>query len=1681
MADATNIVEVVCKDNDYILYKGFTELSDTLLIIKASVYDYPPQHQMKAFKREAMWGEKLSNRILPFTLCDEKVFNRKPYLYVNNLPIEPLINYVQTSPLDIHHFLQLAIEITEALSELHHMNVIHQRINPRTILINQSTNRVIFSDFRFSTYFTESLPKEQIQLLIQSSMPYISPEQTGRIGRKIDYRTDFYSLGVVFYQLLTGILPLQAKDQLEWIYSHIAKQVQPPHIIKPSIPTEISQIVMKLLAKNPEERYQTAFGLLNDLLIIQEQLKEEGTITEFSLGKFDKATEINFSEIPLIGREKQRDIINSIFVRVKKENSVEKILIYGDTGVGKSRLITSFFTKENDSDYYFLSCICLKTERNVPYKPFIQAFTEIIHKILASGSNAVEYWKEKLQTTLGKNAVIISEVIPDLKLIIGECEPIEELSFYETENRFRTVFKKFINIFKKENVPLILFFDNIQWVDDATLAFLEDLVQSNVYNNILIIGATRDQSLEKRRQLSQFFSNATKIKLPPFNEDEVSEWVRAVLKAQIENETTFTELLYQKTLGTPFYLEQIFKTIYDQRIIYYDYENEGWIWDQKRMMDIPSGSNVIEFIKQKIAIFSSRFNETLQIASCIGVQFDGIRLRELLHFSEEEFSQYLSIAVKEGLIEKAKHFHEDTHYYKFIHNEIWKIFYYAIPEERKIETKYKIGIAMLNELESNAIEQNLYEVISFINNGLDIETEQLKRKYYSQLNSEAARKAKKSIAYELARFYFDFALKWLAEDEWKDLDYTFYLHYERIECMFLSGDHNYANEEVEWLLDKCQNGTQRAKVLHLKMKIINHLREPKKVMDIGIEALKNVQFYFPNKVKFMNVLLEYIKLKKRLKELNATFYIQSPLTEESELFYNILETLGPPAYLCDQKFYGYYIVKMVNIHLQHKNHPSFAHALMQYALFLIFGLKQYKEGYKIAQISLELAEKTGMDRVIGPVYFCYGAYTSHFGDDLEKSIFYLKKAVKHNLDVGNFTVAGGSLANYLNYRIKIGGHLAEIEQFVEDDLQVILEFRDEIFNNYYDFISAVITLFRREDLPYQQYVEIGELIKQLYKKGNKNNNVSPFFNAIYLIYCYYFQSYEDVFEIGKQLFADKKKYTLIGGFFSEICVFHTLIICKLSPSDRQDGIAIMRYYRKQLKKWVTISPENFMHCYQLVEASWHEWHGNFKKAETLYEQALLTVEEKANLFYQALICECLANLYKNEKKVLLYKKFIDEAYSLYKQWGANGIAQMLVKTNEYLCQTNKDQEHFLLPSTVDEMSLIKALQILSKELVLKNVLKKIMEIVIKNAAAERGVFLFEQDDAPYIKIEVYGDRPDQTKIEFYHSSSLQGLPLSLIQYVKKVKKYFLANNLSVGGRFCDDPYVLQYKPKSVLCLPILNKGQLVGILYLENNLFESAFTKSHVNILELLSTQAVISIENALLYKKMQELNDQLEEKVKERTEYLEQSQKEKAAALLEKSILEERNRIAREIHDVVGHTLTSSLVQIEASKRLFQRDAKLALEKIDVVQQLIRKGLDDIRRSVRMLKSEDTFYFIEEVEQLIEDTMSFANVNIEAYIDPNLPNLPFSIEKVLYHALQEGLTNGIKHGKSQSFLFSIRHEKDHILFALKDDGTGCDSLKFGFGLNSMKERVEEINGQLTVDSSVGQGTLITIHIPLVE
>ncbi|NET07365.1 MAG: AAA family ATPase [Symploca sp. SIO2B6] len=1497
------LVETFFFEKKIILYKGIDSTSKQPVLIKILQLEDSHLEDVTQFKHEYQTSEKIACAgILKYYKLE--IYQNYLALILEDFGCQPLSQFLQSNQLSIKDFLRIAISLSGTLNELHKQSIIHNNIKPDNIFINPQTKEVKLTGFSRAILLpTEQKTTSNLDWQ-ENYLTYISPEQTGRMNRLLDYRTDFYTLGITFYEMLTGIVPFSSDEPVEILYSHMAKQPISP-TEKANIPETISNIIMKLLAKNAEDRYQSATGLKIDLEKCLLQLETQRKVETFALGKGDDVNQILISQ-KLYGREKEVQALLDTFSRVT-QGKTEITLVSGYSGIGKTSIVNESSQSIVKCRGYFIRGKFDQLKQNIPYSAFIRAFQELIRQLLIESEERLAVWKEKLLIALGANGQIIIDVIPEVELIIGPQPEVLAVGLLESANRFNRVFQQFINVFCKPEHPLVIFLDDLQWADAASLKLMQLISTDDSSQYLFIIGAYRNNEVTSSHKLFQTIDKVyetgtviNNIVVEPLSKIDVTQLIYDSLSRNIDAEQLkiLLELIFEKTGGNPFFLIQLIKTLYTEKILFYQTDSYQWNLDlnHHKFTEI-LGDNIIDLMVKKIQALPALSQRLLKFAACLGNSFNLNLLAVINEISEIYAAKKLLPALMAGLIlplsdtykiplvfskSESPNFQQQNVEvnYKFLHDRVQKAAYSLIPESEIEITHYKIGQLLFKNNLLEQQEEQIFLVVNQLNFGTNFLHNKTEKYELAKLNLIAGKKAKAATAYEAAVNYFNVGLQLLNAHSWEyQYQLAFDLHFEASETQYINANLEQAVKLYDIALEKVKSILEKAKLYQLKIKVMLAKNQIKLAIETGLTALQE-----------LGVTLSQLPPQ----ELNIQELVKLPgITDSDKLAaMEVLMLIFAPACFEESTLPLPILYTMVEISRQYGNSPPSTYAYVLYGCVMVWFVPDINTGYQLGKVAeLVLAQLNGRElqsKFLVPMAMNLIHWKKHIRETIEP----LFQAIQVGLEVGDIEHACHAANFYCTHLFFNGKNLEDVQSNHKKYLKFIKKFKQIHPFNRCSINGQLVENLRNKAS--KKFLLIGDYIdekKIKYYLENTNDLICLFnFYFAKCMLCYFFKDYQSA---TKYAFSGLKYsgYTQAGIIFAQYKFYYSLAILALYPhayfsanleteSDSQEYLNQVVKNQEKMKYWADHCPMNFQHKYELVEAEKARVLGETLMAMEYYDCAIRGAKEQGYIQEEALAYERAAEFYLSLGREEIATTYMIKAYYGYLAWGALAKVkdlesrypqllsqvlerfppQLLVSGNQPVFKSANPTE------VIDLRTVIQASQSLANEITLDKLIENLMQILMKNAGAQISYLILEYENQLFIEAmtsleddELVLHQPTVIKNELQ-------LPLSIINYVKRTKETICLSSENLPESiFAQDLYLIKNQPKSILCNPILYQGDFMGWLYLENNLTSGAFTPEQLELLKILSSQVAISIKNAKLYEEMANINVSLKQEIVKR------------------------------------------------------------------------------------------------------------------------------------------------------------------------------------------------------------------------
>ncbi|MEH1958493.1 MAG: AAA family ATPase [Nostoc sp.] len=1461
-----------------VIYRGIKVKDQCPVIIKGLRPEQCTPNNIEQLKHEYAIAQRLNTTAALIAYALE-MHQGIPYLIMEDFggrSLDQLLDQFQ-QPVP---FLKIAIEITSKLAQIHTCNIVHKDIKPQNILVNLETNQVKIADFGIAAFIPYQQQIVSSSSRIEGSLPYLSPEQTGRMNRGIDHRSDLYSLGVTFYEMLTGQLPFQGQDPLEWVHCHIAKSPPSPTKLNSDIPQMLCDIIMKLLSKVAEQRYQSALGLQFDLERCLKQLETTGEIQSFVLGEQDISERFQIPQ-KLYGREPEIAKLLQAFERVVSQGKPEIVLVSGYAGVGKSSIVKEIHKPIVRERGAFICGKFDQYKRDIPYSTIVQAFQTLARQILTEPKAQLATWKKRIQAALGNNGRLITDVIPEVELIVGEQSPIPELGPAESQNRFNLVFQNFINVFAKKEHPLTVFLDDMQWADSATLNLIQTIITGSSIQYLCFILAYRDNEVDvvhpfnlMMEKVRQHGARTTKIILAPLNLIYVNQLIADTLHSSAEQVEPLAKLIIQKTDGNPFFVNEFLKTLHQENLLNFDRQHRIWQWNLAEIEAQGITDNIVSLMIGRMQKLPKATQQVLKLASCIGNRFDLEVLAIVGEQSIEETANALVEAILRGLIISIESDESVDKNYRFYHDRVQQAAYALIADESKSAVHLKIGQILLKNASHEEVNEQIFNLVNQLNLAVDLIIEHTEKDELVRLNLIAGNKAKASTAYTPAKSFFSVARNLLAENAWiEQYEQTFTLFRELAECEFLTGNLEQAEELFDILLLKAESSIDKSNIYILQIRLYQVAGRYEEALTLGLAGLKLFGVTFPdlNEQVESAIAIEKNQVLINLGDRQVSDLINAPVIQDPNIktLISLLTTLGPPTYLGKPHLFPLVVLKAVNYSLKFGNTEDSCFAYSMYAMLLVSIFHDIPTGYAFSEMTIKLNEKLHDLKLRGVVLHIHGSHINVWRNHVATDIPFLERGFIGCVEAGDVT-----MANYNGYQgswqiIQLGSPLTDTYKSLEKYTTFARQSKHEAV--YQTIRLQQMLLMNLRGLTHQNLTlsddnfDESHAFSVIRDAGFVSGII--FYHIIKLIIFFTYQQYAEALNYALKL-DNFPVTTLALPIETDYVLYYSLTLTALYPTvssqEQEQFLQTLESHQQQLQYWAKHCPANFLHKSQLVAAEIARIEGRDLEAMRLYEQSIALAREQGFVQYEALANELGAKFYLEREFELIAKTYLQAAKNCYMRWEAFAKVKHLEECYPKLLprqQLVSNGTFFSTGENLDLLSVVKASQTISSEIVFSRLLKTLMQIVIEQAGAESGYLLLEHEENLVIEVEAKVN-PQAEKLNVslpvLKGEISQVIPQSMLNYVQRTQETVILQNATEQNLFSKDEYIIQKQPKSVLCLPIARQSKLLGILYLENNLISSAFTQDKLSVLEILTVQIAISLENARLYQGLENSQAQL-------------------------------------------------------------------------------------------------------------------------------------------------------------------------------------------------------------------------------
>jgi PAS domain S-box-containing protein len=1169
----------------------------------------------------------------------------------------------------------------------------------------------------------------------------------------------------------------------------------------------------------------------------------------------------------LYGRDREVDALLTAFDRIVAGGRPELVLVSGYSGIGKSAVVNELHKPLVPPRGLFASGKFDQYKRDIPYATLAQAFQSLVRPLLSKGEDDLRKWRDALREALEPNGLLIVDLVPELKHIIGEQPAVPELPPSEAQRRFHLVFRRFIAVFARPEHPLALFLDDLQWLDAATLDLLEDLLTQTDLQHLMLIGAYRDNEVNathplvrKLDAIRQSGAAVQDIVLTPLRRDDLLQLLLDSLRSEPERTDPLAALIHERTTGNPFFAIQFISALADEGLLTFDYGKGQWSWDLSRIHSKGYTDNVVELMVGKLNRLPVDTQEALKQFACMGNSAEFDMLAMAYEKSIEELHQHLWEAVRTGLI-----FCSDDSY-RFLHDRVQEAAYSLIPKKMRSAAHLRIGMLLAAHTPTAKREEAIFEIVNQLNRGSHLLTSMEDRERVAELNFIAGRRAKVSTAYASALKYLGAGRALLAEETWeRNYPLIFSTEYLMAECELLTADKGAAENRLSLLPRRANNRHDFCVATRLRLTLYTTLDQCDRAVAVFLEWLRSQGTEWSNRPTRDDVLREYERIWALLGSRQIEDLMDLPLVVDPEVLdtLDVFTEIVTPSILFDEHLSTLVVCRLVTLSLEHGNSDAACFAYVWLAMFAGPRLGNYKDGFRFGQLGYDLVEKRGLTHYQARTYMSVGAMVMPWAQHVARGRELVRRAFDLAYRIGDLTFASYSWDQLITICLAVGDPLAEVQTECENGLAFAKRVR---FGLVIHLCGAQLGLIRtlRGVTP-----TLGRLDHDDYIESEVEQDLASNLNLVFAEFYYWTRKVQarvfagDYSSAAEAAFKGQRLYWTSAAMFetAEFRLYAGLAHAGAwniaSPEDRPKHFEALAAHYKQLEVWAEHSPQTFENRAALVAAEIARIEGRILDAQDLYEKAIRSAHLHGFVHNEAFANELAGLFYSARGYEKMATTYLREARNCYLRWGADAKVRQLEELHPQVRpETAISDATATIHTPVGQLELatvIKVSEAVSGEIVLERLMDTIMRTALEHAGADRGLLILSREDGHRIEAEATTSSDKVTVVLRQASVSAADLPSSVFHYVLRTKEGVLLHDASGQNPFAADEYFRGHHARSVLCLPLLKQTRLLGLLYLENSLTPHAFTPARMAVLKLLASSAAISMENTRLYSDLQE------------------------------------------------------------------------------------------------------------------------------------------------------------------------------------------------------------------------------------
>jgi predicted ATPase/GAF domain-containing protein len=1486
-----------------VVYRATRDSDGRSVIIKTHAQDNPGTRVLGALRHEHAILRELDVHGVPHALGIERR-DHGFALILDDVQGLTLTEVLASRKLRLAEALGVALRLAEILSALHEQGIVHKDLEPNNVLVSPDLSRVHLVDFGVATRISHETTWAANPEALEGTLGYMAPEQTGRMNRAVDHRSDLYSLGCVLYEMLTRERPFTSHDPMELVYAHVAKRPPPLEERAPDTPATVAAITMKLLSKAAEDRYQTAAGLAADLRACLDQLEQKNAIDIFFLGRHDRTTTLRIPN-KIYGRDEQRGALFAAFERAAM-GGAELVLVAGYAGVGKSALVHELADPLAHRGGHLAEGKFEQRNRSIPYSSIVEAFRRLLQALLAERTEVLGAARTRLTAALGLNASVLGELIPEIELVVGPYPRAPMLGPAESRNRFHLVVRRFVRALGQPGQPLVLFLDDLQWADAASLELLRLIMTDPERGDLLVIGAYRDNEVLTThplpaaiKELRDAGVSITGIELGPLELQDVVALLEATLGGRGEDLVGLARLVHDKTHNNPFFVRQFLRMLAEERLLAFDTRMGTWRYDLAAIAARDVTDNVVDFMVGRIGLLPHETQEALRFAAAIGHAFDLHTLATILAVPQGRAARALWPALRQGLVlpldasfSYAHHDDEDNDpvdshstfdvSYRFLHDRVQQAAYSMIGEEERRTVHLRIGRLLLNGMAQQALDERLFAVVDHLGYGASLITDPLERSRLAELELLAGSRAKAGAAYEPAADYFRTGIEMLGDDAWEaSYPLAFGLFVGSAESEYLCGRFDEADARFGEAERRARDDLDRATIHMLRLKLYQVAGRYEEGLEIGLAAIEPFGVHIPadDEALALAVQAELGVIDRAMAGRTIASLEHAPLLEDPRAvaMINLLADIAPCAYIGRPQVFPLVALRMVSLSLEHGgNTEATCYAYSVYALMLVSVLGDIDAGFQFSEMSLRLNDRLGGVKQLGTLLHLHGDHIQFWKHPFAAVLPTLERAFTACLEAGDLVYASYLAFETVWQLYEKGDPLEDVLLASERFASFALKIKNE---PVFDTLCLEQQFFTRlrdpaptgEALLGSELFDVEACIERL-DAASFGCGIA-FYHVMRLVLHYTEGRPEEALAAAEEALAVEgammampieATYHLFRGLALFACAEARVAQARRELLDAADQEV------EKLALWARHAPDNFEHGHHLLCAERARLAGDEAAAADLYERAIEAARRGGLVHREALASQRAGEhaLARGRRRVAALH--LGSAYDLYRQWGAGALAAKLRQRFPTISLGAGADDALEGPASFasegaatdvlfDMTTVLRTMEAIAAEIVLDRALERVMRAVLLSSGARRSALLLARSDDIELSASMTAD-PDDVNIGMSTPlAQCNDLARSVVQYVARTRSAIVVGDASSDPRFSTDPYIEARSPKSLLCLPLEHQGRLSGVLYLENDALTDAFTASRIALLRMLCNQIAITIENALLYANIKRTTDELE------------------------------------------------------------------------------------------------------------------------------------------------------------------------------------------------------------------------------